>query len=142
MAKKEISQERKILYYAGMIIIAIGLILFMSTFFTNPDRFLMGEVSMGSIASRAVIGFIMIAIGGFMMTVAARGTAGSGLVLDPKKARDDLSPWSSMAGGMMNDVLSETHIGMSKEVIKIRCQSCASLNDEDAKYCKDCGEKM
>ena len=142
MTKKEISKERKILYYAGMMIIAIGLILFMSTFFTNPDRFLMGEVSMGSIASKAVIGFIMVAVGGLMMKVAARGTAGSGLLLDPEKARDDLSPWSSMAGGMIDDALSETQIGTGKEVIKIRCQSCASLNDEDAKYCKVCGEKM
>ena len=142
MAKKEISKERKILYYAGMIIIAIGLILFMSTFFTNPDRFLMGEVSIGSIASRAVIGFIMTAVGGLMMKVAARGTAGSGLMLDPKKARDDLNPWSSMAGGMIDDALSETQIGKGKEVIKVRCQTCASLNDEDAEYCKVCGEKM
>lgn len=144
MAKKEISEERKVLYYAGMIITGIGVFLFMSTFFTfmNPDRFLMGEVSMGSIMSRPLIGFVMIAVGGFMRTVAARGVAGSGLVLDPKKAREDLSPWSSMAGGMINDALSETKIGTSREVIKIRCQKCTALNDEDSKFCKDCGEKM
>ena len=27
----------------------------------------------------------------------------------------------------------------SKEVVKVRCQSCKTLNDEDAKYCKKCG---
>ncbi|HAS73262.1 MAG TPA: hypothetical protein DCS67_03865 [Clostridiales bacterium UBA8960] len=144
MAKKEISEERKVLYYAGMIVTGIGVVLFMSTFFTfmNPDRFLMGEVSMGSFMTRPLIGFIMIAVGGFMRTVAARGVAGSGLVLDPKKAREDLSPWSTMAGGMINDALGETKLGTNKEVIKVRCQKCSALNDEDAKYCKDCGGKL
>ncbi len=148
MAKKEISEERKILYYAGMIVIVIGFALFFSTFFSfmNPERFFMGEVSIGSVIARPFIGIIMIAIGGFMRVVAARGVAGSGLVLDPKKAREDLSPWSTMAGGMIDDALSETRFGSNKEVIKdvikVRCRNCVALNDEDAKFCKDCGEKM
>jgi len=144
MAKKEISEERKILYYAGMIVTVIGFVLFFSTFFTfmNPDRFFMGEVSMGSVMARPLIGIFMIAIGSFMRVVAARGVAGSGLVLDPKKAREDLSPWSTMAGGMIDDALGETKIGSNKEVIKVRCRNCSALNDEDAKFCKDCGEKM
>lgn len=144
MAKKEISKERKMLYYAGMIVTGIGIVLFFSTFFSfmNPERIFMGETSIGSVVARPFIGIIMIAIGGFMRVVAARGVAGSGLVLDPKKAREDLSPWSTMAGGMINDALEETNIGTTKEVIKVRCRSCSALNDEDAKYCKDCGEKM
>ena len=148
MAKKEISEERKILYYAGMIVSGIGLVLFFSTFFTfmSPDRFMTGESSIGGFMARPFIGIIMIAIGNFMRVVAARGVAGSGLVLDPKKAREDLSPWSTMAGGMINDALEETYIGANKEatkeVIKVRCRNCSALNDEEAKFCKDCGEKM
>ena len=152
MAKKEISEERKMLYYAGMIVTGIGIVLFFSTFFMfmNPERLFNGASSMGSVMARPFIGFIMIAIGNFMRVVAARGVAGSGLVLDPKKAREDLSPWSTMAGGMINDALEETNIGTNKdvlkevvkEVIKVRCRSCSALNDYDAKFCKDCGEKM
>ncbi len=29
-----------------------------------------------------------------------------------------------------------------KEVIKIRCPHCGKLNNEDAKYCDNCGEKL
>jgi hypothetical protein len=28
------------------------------------------------------------------------------------------------------------------EIIKIRCQNCKSLNEEDAKFCKECGHKI
>lgn len=144
MARKEISEERKMLYYAGMIVTGIGVVLFMSTFFTfmNPDRFLTGQMSMGGFMTRPLIGFVMIAVGNGMRTIAARGVAGSGLVLDPKKAREDLSPWTTMAGGMLDDALGETKLGSGKEVIKVRCRSCSALNDEDAKFCKDCGERM
>ena len=86
----------------------------------------------------------MIAAGGFMRTVAVRGVAGSGMVLDPKKAREDLSPWSSMAGGIIKDALDETDLvsEKEKEVIKIRCTACLALNDEDATFCKKCGKKI
>jgi type I restriction-modification system DNA methylase subunit len=29
-----------------------------------------------------------------------------------------------------------------KEVIKIKCRSCGTLNDEDAKFCKECGKEI
>ena len=65
-----------------------------------------------------------------------------------KKARADLSPWTHMAGGMINDVLEETPLNKKtetssvKEVIKIRWKSCNELNEEDARFCKNCGEKL
>jgi hypothetical protein len=77
-----------------------------------------------------------------MRVVAARGVAGSGIILDPKKAREDLSPWSSMAGGMIKDAMDETEIHTKKEIVKVRCRNCSELNDEDAKFCKNCGEKV
>ncbi len=143
MAKKEISEERKMLYYAGLGVMVVGFLFFLSGFlgFMNPEKMLMSG-SMGSFIAGPFIGVIMIGVGGFMRSVAARGVAGSGLVLDPEKAREDLSPWSSMAGGMLNDALEETNIGSKKEVIKIRCRNCSELNEEDAKFCKNCGEKI
>ncbi|WP_028829963.1 zinc ribbon domain-containing protein [Proteocatella sphenisci] len=143
MSKKEISQERKMLYYGGMAVTGIGVLLFFSAFlsFMNPMGMLM-EDSMSSFMMRPFIGIIMIAAGGFMRTVAARGVAGSGMVLDPKKAREDLSPWSSMAGGLIKDALDETDLDSKKEIIKIRCINCSELNDEDATFCKKCGKKI
>ena len=154
MAKKEISNERKTLYYIGMGLTAIGAILFISTFFTffsfmNPDTmFEDGPSFIFSFMGRPVIGMVLMIVGSIIRTVAVKGVAGSGLVLDPKKAREDLSPWTHMAGGMINDVLDKTPLNKKaetssvKEIIKIRCKNCSELNDEDAKFCKNCGEKL
>jgi hypothetical protein len=85
-----------------------------------------------------------------MMNVAARGLAGSGVVLDPEQARKDLEPWSRMSGGMVQDALSEVEV-VTKIVdrlespeprIKVRCQKCQALNDETAKYCDQCGSAI
>ena len=89
------------------------------------------------------IGFILIIIGQSISILGARGLAGSGLILDPKQAREDLKPYSSQVGGMINDALEEVDLlNESKEVIKVRCPSCKTLNDEDAKYCKKCGAQL
>ena len=80
------------------------------------------------------------------MNIGARGAAGSGLILDPEKAREDLNPYTSAAGGMINDALKEVEIlnpkSDGKDLIKVRCQSCKELNDEDAKFCKNCGKEI
>ena len=140
---KDISSGRKTLYYVGMGMVGIGFILFMSTFVMVIffDPFSMSYNPMGN----AIIGFIMIAIGGFIQQVGARGDAGSGVILDPKKAREDLHPYTSAFGGMVSDVLDEVKDSdrtSQKEVIKIRCPQCSSLNDEDARFCKSCGKML
>jgi len=30
----------------------------------------------------------------------------------------------------------------TKEIVKIRCKECKSLNDEDVKLCKNCGKEL
>jgi len=148
--KKKISNERKALYYIGMGMTIIGVILFLSTFvvaFTG-DPFLMmasGRNPMGN----SIIGFIMIFIGGIVMNIGARGAAGSGLILDPDKAREDLNPYASAAGRLINDALDEVDVlkksgndGETEEIIKIRCRECGELNEEDAKFCKNCGKTL
>ena len=89
------------------------------------------------------IGFTLIIIGQGIMTFARLGKAGSGLVLDPKQAREDLKPYSSQVGGMLNDVLDEVDLPLqTKEVVKVRCRQCQALNDEDARFCKHCGSVL
>ena len=144
-SSNNISSERKTLFYLGRALMGIGLVLFLSMFvivvFSDP-----WELTNSNPMGAGVIGFIMIFVGTLISTVGAHGKAGSGMVLDPEQAREDLKPFSRQAGGMLNDALEaadlKEHLSAVKEVIKIRCRSCGELNDEDASYCKKCGAKM
>ncbi len=146
---KEISEERKAAYYIGMIISIIGGLLFGSTFLSFAIHF--GDFDLGpsfgkSLAGRAFGGMFLIILGSIIRTIGARGAAGSGLVLDPKKAREDLEPFTRMGGGMIKDALDEADIhlgkGSSEKVIMIKCRNCQKLNEEDSKFCQECGKPL
>lgn len=148
--KKKISNERKALYYVGMGMMIIGVILFLSVFVTafTGDPFEMMYSGRNPMAN-GFVGFVMIFIGSIIMNIGARGAAGSGLILDPDKAREDLNPYASAAGRLINDALDEVDVlkkgGIEKEadeIIKIRCRECGELNEEDAKFCKNCGKTL
>lgn len=145
----KISKERKVTYYIGIGMMALGFILFISVFFSmanfmrdpfadpfsNPPSFL-----------NPVIGFVLMLAGGIVSNIGAKGVAGSGLKLDPDEAREDLKPFNEAKGKMINDIISNIDVvdniakpQTTKEVIKIRCKACNCLNDEDAKFCKNCG---
>ena len=145
----KIPQERKALYYVGMGMMVLGFILFISVFFIGVN--MMNDPFSNSTPpfSNAVIGMILIVIGAIIQNVGARGAAGSGIILDPDKAREDLKPYNEAMGGMINDVISNVDVlddmvkkSEEKEVIKIRCRNCQSLNDEDSKFCKSCGQML
>ena len=154
-----ISDGRKSIYYIGMGLIAIGFILFISTFFTTFNEFnsigfdeIGNEIEMGNSFVVAPIGMILMIAGTFFMNLGSKGVAGSGLILDPQRAREDLKPYSNAAGGMINDAMENMDIIKNKntnqqdkkinETIKIRCRACGEINDEDAKFCKSCGDRM
>ena len=146
---RKISEGRKTAYYVGMALAIIGVISFGSVFlsgilhFGDFDDF---ESRGKSMAARAFGGMALIIAGVVVMNVGARGAAGSGLVLDPEKARDDLEPFSRMAGGMVKDALDEADInlgkGSSEKVIMIKCRNCEKLNEEDSKFCQECGKPL
>lgn len=149
----KISNERKALYYIGLGLIVLGVILFFSSFFAVNDGFdPFFAPGMPSFFKRALIGMICMIVGSILMNIGAKGAAGSGLILDPDKARDDLKPYTSAAGGMINDVIENIDIVKDKklinenkevqQIVKIKCRNCGELNDEDSKFCKSCGEKM
>ena len=86
-------------------------------------------------------------IGGIFTNIGSKGAAGSGIILDPEKAREDLKPFNSAKGEMINDVIENIDVVKNinheqKEIIKVRCRNCGELNDEDAKFCKNCGGSM
>ena len=150
---KQIPPERKALYYGGMALSGIGALLFLSTFVTfmanfgNFDDF-EGRARSGGF--RALGGMVLIVVGGIMMGVGARGWAGSGIVLDPQRARKDVEPWSRMGGGIVQDALSEVEVAKKFEQrldspephVKVRCRNCQALNDETAKFCNQCGSAL
>ncbi len=99
----------------------------------------------------ALFGMGLIAVGGVMMNVGRAGLRGSGIVLDPHGAREDLKPWNQAAGGMLDDTLRASPI-VSRAVenlgdknepqIRVRCLKCGALGDEDAKFCDECAAAL
>ena len=154
---RQISPERKALYYWGNGLAIAGLLLFLSIFATAA--FNIGNLSNHSDFEdqvrwsmlRAVCGFIMIIAGAVIRNIGAKGAAGSGLLLDPEKARKDVEPWSRMVGGVAQDSLDEIEVvkkigdhleGSPAEVVKVRCRKCRALNDEPARFCNQCGAEL
>lgn len=146
--RRKISPGRKKLFYSGRVLSLIGLAVILSTFVTfasnfgNFDNF---DGMFKTLIIRSFIGVALIMTGALMTRVGRTGAAGSGLVLDPEQAREDLEPWSRMGGGMLSDALEEVddlqNLG-GEDRIKVRCRSCKELNDEDAKFCDQCGADM
>jgi hypothetical protein len=145
---RQISEERKTAYYLGMALMAIGGLLFLSLFVTaamNFGNFSNFEANARSGMFRAFGGIALLIIGGIIRGIGARGLAGSGVVLDPEKARQELEPYSRMAGGMVKDALDEADVnlrGKPERVVMIKCPACGKLNEEDSKFCRECGRKM
>ncbi|TAH67359.1 MAG: zinc ribbon domain-containing protein [Anaerolineaceae bacterium] len=146
----KISKERKATYYLGMGMGILGFILFISVFFSfssaisDPDPF-GGPPSFAN----AIVGMLLMIGGAVVASIGAKGAAGSGVILDPEQAREDLKPFNEARGGMINDVISNidaidhiTKPQSTKEIVKIRCRNCNGLNDEDAKFCKSCGKEI
>ncbi len=161
--RMQIPSGQKALYYAGMALIGIGFLVFLSLFFRNhtpvsPEDWASPTFSRGraheaferksnSTRNTAFTGMGLIVLGSVFLSIGARGLAGSGIVLDPEQARRDLEPWSRMKGGMVDDALSEVAVvkavtkrfGETKTEIKVRCPQCRELNGETAKFCSQCG---
>jgi len=141
----EISEGRKFTYYLGKALVVVGLLSFASTFFTaamNFGDFSNFEADARSNMLRAFGGMALIVVGAVIGNIGARGLAGSGVVLDPQQAREDLEPFSRMTGGIVKDVLDEADIhlgGKAERVVMIKCQACGKLNEEDSKFCQECG---
>jgi hypothetical protein len=148
--QRQITPDRKALYYAGMALAVVGVLLFVSVFFTGIANFGNFDDFQGRARSegfRAIGGMALIVIGGILMNVGARGLAGSGVVLDPERGRRDVEPWSRMAGGVLDDALSEVDAvkkfgDPAPPPVKVRCPKCRALNDEAAKFCNQCGAPL
>jgi len=162
---EQISQERKSLYTVGLVMQIIGCCLFALPFITivifmisavSSDDLPRGFVAVPIAFGFGFAGFVLIAGGGFVRVLAARGKAGSGLVLDPQQARKDVEPWSRMQGGVLKDTLDEAGVNLGQvarqlgnagnpapqTLIMLKCTHCGKLNEEDSKFCQECGDAL
>jgi hypothetical protein len=144
---RHISGERKTAYYVGSGLMLVGFLLLASVFvtlFLNFGDHSNFDADVRSTMLRAGGGIALLIVGRFVRATGARGLAGSGVVLDPEKARKDLEPYSRMAGGMIKDALEEANVAgaRSEKVVMIKCRSCGKLNEEDSKFCQQCGKQI
>lgn len=145
---RNISQGRKTAYYVGAAVTIAGGLLVASaivTFISHFGDFSDIESTMKSAMLRAFGGMGLLFAGGVIRGVGARGLAGSGVVLDPEKARQELEPFSRMAGGMAKDALDEADVSLgarAERVVMIKCRACGKLNEEDSKFCQECGKAL
>lgn len=133
----------------------MGALLFALPFITIP-LIMIGVASFtaGPLAFLfAFIGFGLIILGQFLMSIGKVGLAGAGVILDPKRAREEREPFVRMSGGMLRDGLEEAGIldenglkfgrnAKPEQVVMIRCRECGKLNEEDSKFCQECGRKI
>lgn len=85
--RRKIPPERQTLYYVGMGLTLLGVISFFSVFITgamNFGNFQNFDGQVRSAALRGIGGMILIIVGNVLMSIAAKGLAGSGIVLDPE----------------------------------------------------------
>lgn len=145
---RKISPGRKGAYYFGMGLMLLGGIIIASAIVSsivNFGDFTDFEQRSKSGMFRAVGGAFLLFIGVVIRIIGAGGLAGSGVVLDPEQAREDLEPYTRMAGGMVKDALKEADIdlgGSSEKVVMIKCRACGKLNEEDSKFCQECGKDI
>lgn len=159
---RQLPPGRKMTYYVGMALSIIGLLMFLSTFFSFLIHF--GDFSdftgrARSNGFRAFGGILLMMAGGVVMRAGAQGPFGMGMLLDPERAERDLEPWARMSGRLQDAAFSEMTtvretiaeaVGEHHEPegtdpapeIRVRCRSCQALNDEQARFCDQCGAKL
>ena len=142
--RRQVSRGRKAAFYLGYLSMAAGLALAV-LIVAGRWSWNWGEVrSTGLLALAAVA---CVALGLILRKIGIRGLAGSLVVLDPPKAREDLEPWSRAAGGLVDAALSEAPAlkdiaSAAGREVKLRCPSCRALNDERDRFCGQCGKPL
>ena len=97
-ARRQVSSGRKLCFYLGYLswAVAAAMVLWIAL---GPFHYTWSSVR--SVAWRAGAALGLAVLGLFLRRIAIRGLAGSLVVLDPPRAREDLEPWSRAAGGLI-----------------------------------------
>ena len=139
-----ISATRKLLFYAGYLAYgaAVALAVWVACALFEPASYT--PSGLRHVLIGGAIAVALWFVGLFLRRLGVLGLAGSGLLLNPMRARRELEPWSRAAGGLLSSALNEVHVPreVMREVVKVRCPSCAALNDETSRRCRACGGLM
>lgn len=110
--KDEISPQRKQIYNLGLVLIIVGFLFFFSFFIFIALG--MADIAISfppvGVFLAPMIGMFMMVAGKALRTLGARGAAGSGLILDPREAGEDLKPWSRMGGSLIKEAFDAASI--------------------------------
>src|SRR5215469_12766856 len=111
--QRQVPPERKMLYYVGMVVTALGFLTWIYVFISFASHF--GDFSNfqergRSMIARAMVGILLIVGGSLLRRIGSMGVAGSGIKLDPEEARRDVEPWARMTGGVVKDAMDEAGI--------------------------------
>lgn len=155
----DVQTWRKVAYYGGAVLVAVGLILFFIPFVSFFSVF--RSIGSGAVAGDAPLrpfsmmplGFVGVPIviaGQKLRSIGRRGLAGSGVVLSPEGEVRDAEPWQRSKGAQIQDTLEEVPLlrdavargGVTEPQIRVRCPSCGYLETEDASFCSGCGSSM
>lgn len=143
---------------AGIVCLAIGALMFLSTFaifavnFGNFENF----ESRGRTMALLAVGGMVLMIAGMLLAM----FGGSGMVsalwnLDPRRARENLAPWARLSGQLTDEAFHEMKAvrqtlgdfsndadAPTERIVQVRCRECRALNEETQKFCGQCGKAL
>ncbi len=129
MANRNISEGRKTTYYIGMGVAGLGGLIFFSSFLFVGIGMLSGSFGMAKMmVITGPLGMFLLIAGGVIRGIGAKGLAGSGIILDPEQAREDVEPWSRMTGGVIKDALDESGINLGGFINSTKTVSSTTRN--------------
>ncbi|MGK2349041.1 zinc ribbon domain-containing protein [Actinomyces sp. W5033] len=156
----DVEPWRKWAYYGGGALQVLGVLAFLSVFFTialsfgfmghNPAM-ISAHVQRGFIMFPvAIVGIFMINGGKMLRDVGRKGLAGSGIILSPQGEARDAEAWNRSKGAQDQHRLEEVPAlsglgaarGDAEPQIRVRCRACGYLETEDAAFCSGCGARM
>jgi hypothetical protein len=166
----QVSSGRKVAYYAGLICMGVGLILFLSVFYSAISNFGGFSTNFGDCVTngtgstsnqfknvsecsnsvmqnfanpfiRVPVAFGLMILGMILTVIGRAGLAGSGFLLNPKQARTDLEPFNRSTGGMIQDALEEIPaIQNLGGVQQVVKVRCQNCNALSDEHAKFCGQ--
>lgn len=146
------SSGGKFISAIGMVMVLLGLLLFLSVMYSGVSRFgdfrNFGE-RMRGYGQRAVVGMGMFAFGSGLMVIGRgrrRGTPTASRYHEYGDNRGrDYDPSIPDGQQRPNDPAYDGYEPSRpppERVVKIRCRSCSSLNNEQWNYCNGCGAPL
>jgi len=145
------SGGRRFIGAIGIMLLGTGLLLFLSAIYSGVSHF--GDFTnfegrTRSMGRRAVIGMGLFAFGGLLAAIGGRRRGdvnahyrnyedNTGRDFDPRAARHLTRPNDPAYDGYERPPAPPP-----ERIVKIRCRSCSSLNDEQWNYCNSCGAPL